>query len=147
MLYHICDSYDPHIYPHSVTISTSSGAACRPRAPGSTSPAHSRRSTLSYASEGSESWTWPQWPHLHFCGSKKLWSMEMSKVRTCDSDQNTIFDSLPADFFAFNLDVMSQLGFPLSGCEKCQRDNPILLARRGVNCKPCCSYGWNMVNS
>ena len=44
-------------------------------------------------------------------------------------------------FFAFNLDVMSQLGFPLSGCEKCQRDNPILLARSGVNCKPCCSYG------
>ena len=97
-----CDSYDPHIYPHSATMNFHQLRWCLPATCPWVDFSGSLRkiepSLRQWRLGELDSWTWP---HLHFCGSKKLWSMEMSKVRTCDSDQNTIFDSLPADFFCF----------------------------------------------
>ena len=100
-------------------ISTSSGAACRPRAPGSTSPAHSGRSNLPCASEGWESWTVGHGPTYIFVGRKNcdLWRcLRLEPVTAIKIPSLIPYLQI---FFAFNLYVMSQLGFPLSGCDKC----------------------------
>ena len=83
---------DPHICPESAFFHNNfSGTACRPRAAGSTPPAHSGRSNLPCTRECWESWTW----------KTVIYGDRLEPVPVIKIHQNTIFDSAAVLFFVF----------------------------------------------
>jgi hypothetical protein len=116
MSHKTCDSYDPHIYPHSVTMNFHQLRWCLPATcPWVDFSGSLRKIEPSLRSEGWESWTVGHGPTYIFVGRKNcdLWRcLRLEPVTAIKIPSLIPYLQI---FFAFNLDVMSQLGFPLSG--------------------------------
>ena len=128
---------DPQICPESAffhnNLSTSSGAACRPRAPGSTPPAHSGRSNLPCTREGWESWTW----------KTVIYGDRLEPVPVIKIHQNTIFDSAAVLFFVV---LPGASGVGLRSLLWESQPSSFLNIRRDVRHKSCCHYCYRVEN-